>query len=90
MTGRNECSAKIEAPDGGDSAASKMVSSAVQMTSGNFQEAFLTSSVLRRTLFLFRESRWLSCLVEMPRSERGVKGQQEDDVMMFQGEKGCF
>ena len=57
MTGRNECSAKFEAPDGGDSAASKMVSSAVQMTSGNFQEAFLTSSVLRRTLFLFRESR---------------------------------
>ena len=34
--------------------------------------------------------RWLSCLVEMPRSERGVKGQQEDDVMMFQGEKGGF
>jgi len=31
-----------KAPDGGDSAASKMVSSAVQMTSGNFQEAFLT------------------------------------------------
>jgi tetratricopeptide (TPR) repeat protein len=30
------------APDGGDSAASKLVGSAVQMTSGNFQEAFLT------------------------------------------------
>jgi predicted Zn-dependent protease len=31
-----------QAPDGGDSAASKMVASAVQMCSGNFQEAFLT------------------------------------------------
>lgn len=30
------------APDGGDSSASKMVASAVQMSSGNFQEAFLT------------------------------------------------
>jgi tetratricopeptide (TPR) repeat protein len=31
-----------KAPDGGDSAASKMVASATQMASGNFQEAFLT------------------------------------------------
>jgi tetratricopeptide (TPR) repeat protein len=31
-----------QAPDGGDSAASKLVGSAVQMYSGNFQEAFLT------------------------------------------------
>jgi tetratricopeptide (TPR) repeat protein len=31
-----------QAPDGGDSSASKLVGSAVQMSSGNFQEAFLT------------------------------------------------
>jgi tetratricopeptide (TPR) repeat protein len=67
-------------PDGGDSAAGKVVSSVLQMANGNFQEAFLTYSDLQSQYWTDTDSAILTGGRAAANLHRGMYQEAEEDV----------